>query len=113
MRYLMFVCRDRSIEFSPDDRAKIGPDVEAWVVEMERRGVRLQGHTLAPVDDAVTVRVRNGEVIVGHGQLAETSEPISGFNLLDCADSDEAIEVAAKHPIARFGTIELRALAEV
>jgi len=112
MRYLMFVCRDRSIEFNPGDRARIGPDVEAWVAEMERRGVRLQGHTLAPIDDAVTVRVRGGEVVVAGGPLVDASEPISGFNLLECADVDEATEVASKHPIARFGTIELRAYAE-
>jgi hypothetical protein len=108
----MFVCRDRSIEFSPADRAGIGPDVEAWVAEMERRGVRLQGHTLAPPSDAATIRVRGGEVLVGDGPLVETNEPIAGFNLLECADLDEAVEVAAKHPIARFGTIELRAFAD-
>ncbi len=112
MKYLMFVCRDKSIEFSPEQRANIGPDVAAWVAEMERRGIRLQGHTLGSVDDAATVRVRRGEVVVAHGPLVETNEPISGFNLLECADRDEAIEVAAKHPIARFGTIELRRLAE-
>jgi hypothetical protein len=111
MKYLMFVCRDRSIEFSPEDRARIGPDVEAWVEEMEGRGVRLQGHTLAPVADAVTVRVRRGEVVVASGPPVDTNEPISGFNVLDCADLDEATEVASKHPIARFGTIELRAFA--
>jgi hypothetical protein len=108
----MFVCRDRTIEFSPDDRARIGPDVEAWVAEMEGRGVRLQGHTLAPVNDAATVRVRGGGVLVGHGPAVDTNEPIAGFNLLECADLDEAIDVASKHPIARFGTIELRAFAE-
>lgn len=109
MKYLMFVCRDKSIEFSPQDRARIGPDVEAWVAEMEGRGVRLEGHTLAPAGDAVTVRVRGGEVLVAAGPLVDTNEPISGFNVLDCADAAEATEVASKHPIARFGTIELRA----
>jgi len=112
MKYLMFVCRDKSIEFSAQDRAGIGPDVEAWVAEMEGRGVRLQGHTLAPVDSAAAVRVRAGELLVTHGPLVETNESISGFNLLECADLDEAIEVSAKHPIARFGTIELRPFAE-
>jgi hypothetical protein len=38
--------------------------------------------------------------------------PASGFNILDCANLDEAIEVSAKHPIARFGVIELRPIAE-
>jgi hypothetical protein len=108
----MFVRRDRSIEFSAEDRARIGPDVEAWVGEMEGRGVRLEGHTLAPPDDAVMVRVRGGEVLVADGPLVDANEPISGFNVLDCVDVDEATEVASKHPIARFGTIELRAYGE-
>lgn len=112
MRLLMLVCRDESIGFSPQQRASIGPEVEAWVTEMERRGVRLQGEVLAPVDQTATIRVRRGEVIVNHGPRVETTEPVSGFNLLNCADLNEALEVAAKHPIARFGTIELRPLAE-
>ena len=39
-------------------------------------------------------------------------EQIAGFDILDCADLDEAIEVAAKHPVARFGTLELRPFVE-
>ena len=41
-------------------------------------------------------------------RLPETKEWITGFDLLDCADLDEAIEVASKHPMARFGRIEIR-----
>jgi hypothetical protein len=112
MRYLMFVCRDERIRFGEEQRARIGPEVGAWVQEMEARRVRLQGEVLAPVEEARTVRVRDGEVQVAHGPLVETNEPISGFNILECASLDEALEVAAKHPIARFGTIELRPFAE-
>lgn len=112
MKYLMFVCRDLSIGFTPEDRQNIGPDVQAWVSEMEKRGVRLQGDVLAPVSATTTVSVRDGETCVDHGPRVETSAPASGFNLLDCADLEEAIEVSAKHPIARFGVIELRPFAE-
>lgn len=111
MRFLMLVCRDESIAFGPDERAAIGPAVEAWVAEMEQRGVRLLGDVLAPVDDTAVVRVRDGKVIVARGPRVETTEPVSGFNLLECADVDEAVEVSARHPIARFGTIELRPIA--
>lgn len=108
----MFVCRDQSIEFTPEDRVNIGPQVGAWVEEMEQRGIREQGDVLAPPDATVTVRVRGGDVSVAHGPREHTTEPISGFNLLNCADMDEAIEVSTKHPIARFGTIELRPIVE-
>lgn len=112
MRFLMLVCRDASMQFSAEERARIGPQVEAWVAEMERRGIRLWGDVLAPVDQTATVRVRDGEVAVAHGPSVATSEPASGFNVLDCADLDEAVEVSAKHPIARYGSIELRPSAE-
>ena len=75
---------------------------------MEGRGVRLQGAPLRPVSDATTVRVRQDEVLISDGPFAETKEQIGGFDILECADLDEAIEVAAKHPVARIGTIEVR-----
>lgn len=112
MRFLMLVCRDESIEFTPEQRAAIGPAVEAWVADMEDRGVRLQGEVLAPAQATTTVRVRCGEVTVTQGPRVETTEPTSGFNLIECADVDEAVEVSAKHPIAEFGAIELRPFAE-
>ncbi len=108
----MLVCRDESIKFTPEQRASIGAEVQAWVSEMEDRGVRLQGDILAPVDATATVCVRDSQVLVERGPRVEMAAPASGFNLLDCADRDEAIEVSAKHPIARFGVIELRPFAE-
>jgi hypothetical protein len=108
MKYMMFVCVDRSISLEPQEVASIGPDTETWVHEMDGRGVRVEGHQLAPISDATTVQVRRGEVVVADGPFAETKEQIAGYDLLECADLDEAIEVAAKHPVARFGTIEVR-----
>jgi hypothetical protein len=112
MRFLMLVCRDASIAFSPEDRATIGSQVQEWVSEMEQRGVRLQGDVLAPVEATTSVRVRDGRSEVGHGPRVESAAPASGFNLLECADVEEAVEVSAKHPIARYGVIELRAILE-
>ena len=112
MKFLMLVCRDESIEFTPEDRKNIGPQVQAWVSDMQERGVRLQGDVLAPVNATTTVSVRGGETRVERGPRVEMAAPASGFNLLECADVDEAIEVSAKHPIARFGVIELRPFVE-
>jgi hypothetical protein len=112
MRFLMLVCRDASIELSPEERARIGPEVEAWVAEMAARGVRLQGDVLAPVDATTTVSVRTNELIVETGPRVAMVAPASGYNLIECSDLDEAIEVSAKHPIARVGLIELRPIAE-
>ena len=112
MRFLMLVCRDESIAFSSEDRGRIGPQVAAWVSEMQQRGVRLQGDVLADVNATTNVRVREGETQVDNGLRVEMPAPASGFNLIECADIDEAIEVSAKHPIARYGVIELRPIAE-
>jgi hypothetical protein len=47
-------------------------------------------------------------VLITDGPFAETKEQIGGFDILDCADLDEALEVASKHPVATFGTVEVR-----
>jgi hypothetical protein len=75
---------------------------------MESRSIRLTGDRLRPPSDATTVRVRDGETLVTDGPFVETKEYVGGFDIIDCANLDEAIEVASKHPIAKFGMIELR-----
>jgi hypothetical protein len=112
MRYMMLVCRDPSIELAPERRATIGAETEAWMQEMDERGIRGLGSELRPIADATTIRVRAGEVAIADGPFAETKEVIAGFDVIDCADLDEAIEVAAKHPVASLGAIEVRPFAE-
>src|SRR5919199_1770935 len=103
MRYMLLICADESVEVSPDESS-----VEPWLEEMDGRGVRRDGSRLRPVSDATTVRVRGGEVVLSDGPFAETKELIAGFDVIECDDLDEAIEVASKHPVARFGAIEVR-----
>ena len=108
MKYMMFVCTDTEPE---TDQSQI-PDVEKWVAENDATGRRLSGSKLAPVSTATTVRVRGGEPLVTDGPFAETKEVIVGFDILECADLDEAIEVARSHPMAWIGRMELRAFAD-
>ena len=107
MRYLMLVCVEEAVEPSGEEALPT-----AWVQEMDGRGVRQFGSRLRPVSDATTVKVRGGEVLVSDGPFAETKEQVAGFDIIECADLDEAIEVASKHPAAKFGTIEVRPLWE-
>ncbi len=58
------------------------------------------------------MRVRDGEVLLADGPFAETKEQIAGFYIVECADLDEAIEVAGKHPVAGIGSIEVRPFVE-
>jgi len=108
MNYLMLVCVDESVKLSKAEWATMTAEVKAWVAGMDASGVRLLGNQLAPASDATTVRVRDGEVLLGDGPFAETKEQIAGFDLIECADLDQAIEVASKHPVARFGALQVR-----
>lgn len=109
MKYLLFIGTPKDLELGAEDRAVVQEGVMAWIGEMEGRGVRLDGHPLVPGRDATTVRVRNGEQLIADGPFAETKEQIGGFDILECRDLDEAIEVASKHPVAKFGFVEVRA----
>jgi len=68
------------------------------------------GHALYPSTTATCVRVPagTGEPVVTDGPYAETKEALTGFMLLECADLDEAVAVAAEIPAARYGTVEIR-----
>lgn len=84
----------------------------AWVEEMTRRRVLLAGEALRPATDATTVRVRGGEVLLSDGPFAETREQVGGFNVIECANLDEALEIAAAHPVAKYGMVEVRPIWE-
>jgi hypothetical protein len=104
MRFLMLVC---SASEPVDESEPVG-DVEQWVETMDGRGHRVTGDRLEPETAATTVRVRGGKVVVTDGPFLETKEALGGFDLLECRDLAEAIEVAAAHPFARLGVMELR-----
>jgi hypothetical protein len=106
-RYLMLVCTDPAVDPGVFDTMK---PVDPWVAETGDRGVRVFGSELEPPESARTVRVRQERAIVTDGPFAETKEQIAGFDLLDCADLDEVIETAARHPMARAGILEVRPL---
>ena len=77
------------------------------------RGVLLAAEALQPIETAATVRVRNGKVSVTDGPFAETKEQLAGFYLLDARDLNDAIQMAAKIPPAREGSIEVRPVREL
>jgi hypothetical protein len=105
MNYLVFIWSDGIP--APEAMAVMQHDLPAWIDEMDGRGVRLFGRELDLPETAATVRVRDGETLVSDGPFAETKEFVAGLDLLDCADLDEAIEVAAKSPVARFHPLEI------
>lgn len=113
MKYLMFVCWDAEAmntepDPTPDELAKLDDESFPWLDDVQARGVRVTGDRLAPPRKAATVRVRKGKLDVTEGPFIETKEAIGGFDILECASLDEAVQIAAAHPVAEGGTIEVR-----
>lgn len=108
MKFMLFTYRDPSVQLDQEQRATVPAAVAAWCEEMDARGVRLAGHVLGPGAESRTIAIRAGETTVDEGPVGDQTLQIAGFNILECADVDEALEVAAKNPGATFGVLELR-----
>jgi hypothetical protein len=91
------------------------PDRECFASgnDLRERGALIAAEPLHPVDTATTVRVRDGRVTVTDGPFAETKEQLAGFYLVEARDLDDAIQIAAKIPPAREGSIEVRPVREL
>jgi hypothetical protein len=107
MKYMMFVIADPAAA----DEAEPSADdwtIEQWLDDVEARGKRITGDALRPPAEATTVRVSGGQVLVTDGPFIESKEWIAGFDILNCDSLDEAIAIAARHPQANGGKLELR-----
>ena len=109
MKYLFLV---KSSPDSPyNDPDYVDPEDESpetWVEEHDASGARILGDRVRPAEDATTVRFRKGELLVTDGPFVEGKDYIAGFDVIEAADLDEAISIAAKHPVVRAGLIEIR-----
>ena len=89
--------------------------MEEWgefTADLMKRGVMEAGEALEGVETATTVRVTEGDSVITDGPFAETAEILGGFYLLNVKDLDEAIEIAAICPGAKYGSIELRPIVD-
>jgi hypothetical protein len=106
MKYLCLV-------YMADETLNAIEDTECWAYSKTLGGKKLAAEALHPVHTATTVRVRNGKVSTTDGPFAETKEQLAGFYLLDAKDLDEALQLAARIPPARVGSIEVRPVREL
>ena len=104
MQYLLIISHDDS--FTPTET--LIKDIGAWIKKMERRGIRVYGNPLRPPDDAATVRVRGGKVVLTKGPFTKSKEKMCAYELIECSNLEEAIDVASQHPMAKAATIEVR-----
>jgi len=116
MKYmlLMYWTKDEAPQHTPEEAAEAfqasAREWYAFETEAKAAGVYLASHTLTSVSDATSVRVRDGKTLITDGPFAETHEQFGGYYLFDSKDLDEALAWAAKIPMARNGTVEVRPL---
>lgn len=114
MRYVMLIYSDETIEArrSPAENEANMAGYYAFTNEVRERGNFLDGDALQATTTATTVRVHNGKTVATDGPFAETKEQLGGYYILECKDLDEAIELAAKIPAAKEGSVEIRPILE-
>lgn len=110
--YLLLITTDKAVAATEADRES-APDVEAWWHELNDAGRIVAGDPLMPAAQAQTVRVRGGKLLVTEGPFSEVSEVVVGVDIVTCEDMAEAVRVAAGHPMAWAGAIEVREFAQM
>lgn len=108
MKYALLIYSDPSVEATPEQQAKMMEEYYKFTAGITERGINLGGEALDTVQAATTVRVRNDETLTTDGPFAETKEVLGGFYLIDVANLDEAIAVAAELPGSWHGSVEVR-----
>lgn len=109
MTYMVLVCND-GLQASDVEEALVGETIGDHVASLD--GISIYGHPLQPPITAKSVRVRNGQTLISDGPFVDTKEHIAGFDLLDCDSRDQAVALAATHPLAWFNKLEVRPVAE-
>jgi len=115
MRYALLIYaseQDWATQTEEQSQA-VNQEYMAFTKDIIDRGLMKGGEALQATATATTVRVRDGETLTTDGPFAETKEQLGGFYLVDCKDLDEAIEVAARIPDVRRGSIEVRPIMEI
>ena len=111
MKYLLLVCWDAermNAQPEPEPTETSAGESFPWLDELQARGAWITGDQLAPPRRARSVRVRDGKPLVTDGPFAETKEAVGGFDLIEADSLEEAVEIAAGHPVAQSGTSEVR-----
>jgi len=112
MKYMLLIYRDERA-LSETERAECYEESTQLVHEIHSNGQFLAANPLHPTSLATSVRVRNGKRLVTDGPFAETREQLGGYFLIDAKDLDQAIGIAARIPMARKGTVEVRPVIEI
>ena len=110
MQYLCLIYEDETLwqKMPKAETDKIYGEYVAFGDGIKKSGHYVGGNALQPTQTATTVRVRNGKVSSTDGPFAETKEQLGGYYLVEAKDLNDAIQVAARIPSARLGSVEVR-----
>ena len=112
MKYMLLIYLDEKA-LSEDERQTCYAESMRLAHDLKATGQYLAASPLQPTSLATSMRVRDGKRLVTDGPFAETHEQLGGYYLIDARDLDEALGIAARIPMARRGTIEVRPLIEL
>ncbi|OLC99475.1 MAG: dehydrogenase [Gemmatimonadetes bacterium] len=110
MKYLCLIYQDEqgALKVPTAEMEKAMAEYWAFTDDIKKTGHHIASNGLQPTKTATTVRVRNGKVSTTDGPFAETKEQLGGFYLIEAKDLNDAIQVAARIPSARWGSVEVR-----
>jgi hypothetical protein len=112
MQYMLLIYIDEQA-LSETKREECYAESVQLTHQLKSRGQYLAANPLHPTSTATSVRVRDGKRLVTDGPFAETREQLGGYFLIEAKDLDEAIAIAARIPMVRKGTVEVRPVIEI
>ncbi len=114
MQYALLIYGDEAAgPKSEAEHAALFEEFQTYTADLRQRGAYVEGNPLAPPSSATTVRVRNGNRAVTDGPFAETKEFLGGYYVIEAESLDHALEAAAMCPGAKYGSVEIRPVADL
>ena len=107
-QYMLLVYHEEVEQDEQDEREQITTTLLELHAGLREAGLLVDVQRLRPTESATSVRVRDGQLEITDGPFAVTKEVLAGYYVLECADLDEALKQAARLPMARWSTIEVR-----
>ena len=113
MKYMLLIYLDEKNPLPEEERQACYKEATELAHELHRSGKYLGANPLEPTSMATSVRVRDGKRLITDGPFAETREQLGGYFLIEAKDLDEALAIAARIPVARTGTVEVRPVIDI
>jgi len=113
MQYLVLIYSEEPA--APPDAERVGGvmvEYDAYSKLLRDRGAFVAGDALWPTSSATTIRVRDGQTLTTDGPFAETKEALGGYYQIEAKDLDEALQLAAACPGAKWGSVEVRPIVD-